>query len=138
MKEDTDYKLVENTHDAALIDYNHLYNALFYRKMKEEIDYKLVENTHDPEKWAIEILQDPYKKTVYYYETVALNEKSEEEECELTFNFHVIACSDDNTIKEVENDTNLQTIVGDILTTLLTEGMIKTKHDGETGNNNTQ
>jgi hypothetical protein len=94
---------------------------LFWKKTsktpEENVDYRFV-NFVNSDITGIQILVDEYKDIVYHYNQVAVKEQGEF--ATLEFNYTLVPI-DDKDLSYLESDEKFKTLLGDILSSILTQ-----------------
>lgn len=87
-------------------------------QLKESEDYELIPLEDDPDAWGVRFLNGQFVETVVKFGSLGFNE----ELGQLSFNFTVISSPDSQLTEENEE---LQEKAGDILQSIIVEGMEK-------------
>jgi len=96
------------------------------------VKYELIEhdNSYHNNHWAIRIQEGEYEGVAYQYDTVSINE----EEGDVVLSFNTITLENPQE-KDLKND-EFESIIGDILTTIIEDHLENL--DGEDGTGSTE
>lgn len=97
------------------------------------VKYELVEhkNQFHDNHWAIAIQEGTYEGVAYQYDTVSINEEGSD----VVLSFNTITLTNPNELDLTTDE--FESIVGDILTSIIEEQMEQTEN-GENGTSSTQ